>query len=149
MRRTSTLRDERRQQLAELRRVLRVVAHRPLRDRLLRLVDDLERDAGWDPVQEIRATHELAALAAELDVARAERSRLLAEAATAEADLGRLRRQRDDARRQLSELREMARPELADELVQLRVGLEAQRPTSPPLLALVQAARLTRAVRSS
>lgn len=129
--------------------MLRVVAHRPLRERLLLLVDDLERDAGWDPVQEIRATHELAALAAEVDLARAERATLLAAVAAAEADAGRLRRERDDARHQLAELRELARPDLADELVQLRVGLEAQRPTSPPLIVLGQAARLTRAVRST
>ena len=149
MRRTSTPRDDRRQHLAELRRVLRVVEHRGLRDRLLALVDDLEHDADWDPVQEIRATHELADLAAELDAARREQAALLASIAAVETDLGRIRRERDDARRRLAELREQVRPELPDELVQLRVRLEADRPTDPPLLALAQAERLARAARST
>ena len=89
VRRTSTPRDDRRQHLAELRRVLRVVEHRGLRDRLLALVDDLEHDADWDPVQEIRATHELADLAAELDAARREQAALLASIAAVETEIGR------------------------------------------------------------
>ena len=126
---------------------LRVVEHWP--DRLLPLVDDLEHAAGWDQVEEIRATHELADLAAELDAAQREQAELVVTIAAVETDLGRIRRERDAARRRLAELREQVRPELPAELVQLRVRLEADRPTDPPLLALAQAERLARAVRST
>ena len=129
--------------------MLRVVEHPGLRDRLLALVDDLEHDAGWDPVEEIRATHELADLAAELDAAQREQAELVVTIAAVQTDLGRIRRERDAARRRLAELREQVRPELPAELVQLRVRLEADRPTDPPLLALAQAERLARAVRST
>lgn len=129
--------------------MLRVVEHPGLRDRLLALVDDLEHDAGWDPVEEIRATHELADLAAELDAAQREQAELVVTIAAVQTDLGRIRRERDAARRRLAELREQVRPELPEELVQLRVRLEADRPTDPPLLALAQAERLARAVRST
>ena len=129
--------------------MLRVVEHPGLRDRLLALVDDLEHDAGWDPVEESRATHELADLAAELVAARREQAELVVTIAAVETDLGRIRRERDAARRRLAELREQVRPELPAELVQLRVRLEADRPTDPPLLALAQAERLARAVRST
>ena len=149
MRRTRPIADDRQVRLAELRRVVGVLANRPARERLTRLVDELEHDAGWDQVEEIRATQELERLRSELAAALADERAAVRAAEAAVADAGRLRRERDDARRQLAELRELARPDLADELVRLRHVLEHERPTSPPPLVLAQAERLTRAVRAT
>lgn len=136
------------QDVADLRRAVGVIGHAPLRQRLLRVVDDLERDAGWDSVAEIRASRELDAVREERDVARATVERCRAAMSELTAELASARRERDRLAQRLVELRELAPDDLADALVEIRVRSEAEHPTRPPLIPLRQAARLVLAVRS-
>jgi chromosome segregation ATPase len=132
-----------------LRAAVGLIADASRRARLLHDLDELDDRRRGDTFDELRATDAVGPLRHELADARAAADAAEHRAELLAAELGAARRELRACESQLAELRGMITEGLADRLLEVAARVEAQLPTSPPLLSVRRAAALTRAVEAT